>query len=382
MFRRATLWLAFLGPFFFATYYAANAYAASLPHVPNIAFSWEHRVPFLAWTILPYWSTDLLYAVSFYLCRTKEKLDLHAHRLFAIQIFSVLCFFAFPLRYTYAPVQLEGWEAWLFDRLYSFDKPFNQAPSLHVSLAVILWQIYKRFPGRNFYAAWLALAALSTWTTHQHHLLDLPLGAWAGLLTIAAIPLRRPGRITLIYLAGSLALLTTAFFWKLWPLLWPSFTLSLVAAAYYTGDARWLGKKNGRVPFWMWPYEFFAWLNTRLWYRSLPPHDEISPGVHLGRFPSKGERKSFAEIVDCTAELSLPGATNIPFLDLSAKEAPQIQAAVEAIDRAQRPTLICCALGVSRSATVAAHWLFQSGHAANLEDAKRRIKSIRSQVRL
>ncbi len=379
---RATLWLAFLGPFFFTTYYAANAYAASLPYVPNIAFSWEHRVPFIAWTILPYWSTDLLYAASLYLCRTPESLTRHAHRLLAIQVFSVLCFFAFPLRYTYEPVGLSGWEAWLFDRLYSFDKPFNQAPSLHVSLAVLLWQVYKNLPGKSLWAAWLVLAAVSTWTTHQHHLLDLPLGAWAGLLCIAALPLRRPPILCLAYLSVSVALLAAAFQWEAWPLLWPSFALSLVAAAYYTGDPNWLGKKHGRMPFWMWPYELGAWLNTRLWYRDLPSHNEIAPGVFLGRFPSHTEQKRFASIIDCTAELSLPNAINIPFIDFGPKQAPQIQAAMEALGQSPRPTLICCALGVSRSATVAAHWLHQSGQAPTLEAAKRHIKSKRPQVKL
>lgn len=382
MHLRATLWLAFLGPFFFLTYYAANAYAASLPYVPNIAFSWEHQVPFLAWTILPYWSTDLFYGASLYLCKTNEKLTLHAHRLLAIQIFSVACFFAFPLRFTYEPQPLSGWEAHLFAQLYSFDKPFNQAPSLHVSLAVLLWQIYKDVPGKTIWAAWLTLAALSTWTTHQHHLLDLPLGAWAGLLTIAAIPLHKPNKFTLIYLGGSIAFLAATFQWQLWLLLWPSFSLSLVAAAYYTGNPKWLGKRRGKMPFWMWPYELGAWLNTRLWYRNLPAHNEIAPGVFLGRFPTKAEQKNFASIIDCTAELSLPGATNIPFIDFGPKQAPQIQSAIEAINQAPRPTLICCALGVSRSATVAAHWLHQSGQAPTLEAAKQHIKSRRPQVKL
>jgi len=132
----------------------------------------------------------------------------------------------------------------------------------------------------------------------------------------------------------------------------------------------------------MWPYELGAWLNTRLWYRHLPAHNEIAPGVFLGRFPTKAEQKQFASIIDCTAELSLPGATNIPLIDFGPKHQPQIQSAIEAINQAPRPTLICCALGVSRSATVAAHWLHQSGQAISLEEAKQQIKSKRPQVKL
>ena len=84
---RAAVWLALLGAFFFASYNGANAYAASLDHVPSIVFGWERSLPFLGWTILPYWSCDFLYAGSLLLCRTREELDRHAWRLLAIQIF-------------------------------------------------------------------------------------------------------------------------------------------------------------------------------------------------------------------------------------------------------------------------------------------------------
>ena len=32
----------------------------------------------------------------------------------------------------------------MFDALAGFDKPFNQAPSLHIALLVILWELYAR----------------------------------------------------------------------------------------------------------------------------------------------------------------------------------------------------------------------------------------------
>lgn len=83
---RAAVWLALLGSFFFLSYNAANDYAASLASVPSIIFGWERHLPFLAWSIVPYWSCDLLYAVSFVLCRTREELDRHALRLLALQI--------------------------------------------------------------------------------------------------------------------------------------------------------------------------------------------------------------------------------------------------------------------------------------------------------
>src|SRR5271166_1572096 len=95
---RALAWLVFLGPFFFLTYNLANAAAQQRAHVPTLMFAWERHIPFAGWTILPYWSSDLLYALSLALCRTRAELDLHAKRLVAIQIVCIACFLAFPLR--------------------------------------------------------------------------------------------------------------------------------------------------------------------------------------------------------------------------------------------------------------------------------------------
>ena len=56
--RRAIAWLCLLGPFFFASYGAANWLAEQRAHVGAIVFAWEHSIPFVPWTIVPYWSID------------------------------------------------------------------------------------------------------------------------------------------------------------------------------------------------------------------------------------------------------------------------------------------------------------------------------------
>ncbi|RXD77913.1 serine/threonine protein phosphatase, partial [Xanthomonas perforans] len=63
---RAALWLALLGPFFFLSYGLANTLAGRATHVPSVVFGWEHGMPFWPWTIVPYWSIDVFYAVSFF----------------------------------------------------------------------------------------------------------------------------------------------------------------------------------------------------------------------------------------------------------------------------------------------------------------------------
>ena len=137
--RRALLWLALLGPFFFASYGFANWMAGRHAELPVMAFGWETQIPFVPWTIVPYWSIELFYAISFFLCRRRLELDRHALRLFSAQLIAVTCFLLWPLRFSFERPEIDGVCGWLFDVLLGFDKPFNQAPSLHIVLLIVLW---------------------------------------------------------------------------------------------------------------------------------------------------------------------------------------------------------------------------------------------------
>ena len=69
-------------------------------------------------------------------------------------------------------------------------------------------------------------------------------------------------------------------------------------------------------------------------------------------------------------------------LDLTPPTSEQLDAAVQAILdlSGRRPTLVCCALGYSRSAIASAAWLLTAGHAKNTEDALDQVKRARPQV--
>jgi hypothetical protein len=373
------------------TYNFANAAASRRAHVGVLVFPWERHIPFIGWTILPYWSSDLLYGLSLGICRTREELDRHGKRLVAIQIFSIACFLLFPLRCSLDRPRVSGWVGDLFGVLEGFDRPFNQAPSLHVALAVILWTRYRAHttgPLRILLAAWFALVAASTLTTYQHHFIDLPTGAWAGLLVTAALPERRVTaphtRLTLAYLAG--AGICTAGAFKLrgfgWALLWPGFALSMVAAAYWTGDADWLGKRNRLASLLLLPHKAAAWINSRLWTRGEPARNHLRDGVWIGRAPSRRDRKGMNSVVALAPELPIRGDAHVAMLDLTPPAVEQLDAAVRAIMSLadQRPTLVCCALGYSRSAVASAAWLIAAGHAANPDDALEQVRRARQQV--
>ena len=75
---RGILWLLVLGPFFFVSYNWANQWAADRAAdggVTSIVFAWEHAIPFLPWTIVPYWSIDILYGLSLLVCRGRRGVD-------------------------------------------------------------------------------------------------------------------------------------------------------------------------------------------------------------------------------------------------------------------------------------------------------------------
>jgi protein-tyrosine phosphatase len=407
--KSAVLWLLLLAPMFFGTYGFATWVTTQRGDVGSLVFEWENHMPFWAWTIVPYWSIDLLYGLSLLLPRSREELKRHALRLLTAQVIAVSCFLIWPLRFTFDRPELDGVFGWLFDVLAGFDKPFNQAPSLHIALLVILWACYQRhLQGiwRTVMHGWFALIGISVLTTYQHHFIDLPTGAMLGWLCVWLWPLEGPSvlqtarlaprgkrwKLALCYLLGVAAFTVPAFalggVW-LW-LLWPALALLLVAFNYAVLEAGGFQKRaNGRLSAaarWLLaPYLAAAWLNSRLWTRKDPDPDRVLDNVWLGRIPTRQELEdcAFTAVFDLCAELSLnPGSVayrSLPVLDLTAPTAAQCQEAALAIEslRQQGPLLVCCALGYSRSATAVAAWLLHSGRAANIDEAIRLIQCAR-----
>ena len=117
---RSLAWLALLAPLFFLSYGFANRYAAASAGVGSIFFEWERHIPFVPWTIVPYWSIDLLYGLSFLLCRSPREIDRHALRLLTAQIISVACFLAFPLHFAFERPPVDGVFGTMFNVLTGF----------------------------------------------------------------------------------------------------------------------------------------------------------------------------------------------------------------------------------------------------------------------
>lgn len=402
--------LAGLSIFFFTSYNLTNWYTANLSDVGSLFFSWESLIPLWPWTIVPYWSIDLMYGLAILLATSKQSLKILCLRLFSAQIICITCFLIFPLKFSFERPNLDGFLGLWFDVLMGFDKPFNQAPSLHITLLVILWQFYNCYFQSKFNQlllhVWCFLIALSVLTTWQHHFFDVPTGLWAGCFCIwlwpenGMTPLKSKsyakqytwsGIYFLLFLLSlSLAIYIGGI--GLW-LLWLAGAFVLVSANYLQFGATGFQKQaNGHFPFAITilylPYFAIMWLNSRLWTLKNKPADFIMDNVYLGRIASHNtlQTKCIVSIVDFCAELPI-GQFNgyyslIPVLDMTPLSIKQCQLAAETIDQFQKQgsVLVCSALGYSRSATAVIAWLLLTKRAANVEDAITKVKTARCSV--
>jgi protein-tyrosine phosphatase len=410
--RSGLLALLVLGPFFFWSYGAANHWAASRAGVPSIVFDWEAAIPLWPWTILPYWSIDLFYGLSLLLARDALELRRQAARLLTAQLLCVVCFVLWPLKFSTPRPAVDGWAGWLFNALAGFDLPYNQAPSLHIVLLLILWDFYRqRLQGWAAWGlhAWSALIGVSVLTTYQHHFIDVPAGLLAGSVCMWLWPLsgalpwqawRQEGARHPLALAwGGLAVVCAlaALGWGngwsrlAWVLIWPAISFALVALAYLgLGQGVFQKDTQGRhtvgSALLLAPHRWVAWLNARCWTWRLPTSVEVADGVWLGRLPLLWERdhRRFAQILDVTAELrsSHPGLQVWPMLDLVVPQPAQLRLAADhlAVMHARGEVLVSCALGFSRSAAVVLVWLCRSGRAVDVDAAVAHLRLVRPQV--
>jgi hypothetical protein len=246
------IWTLALVLFFFTTYIAAGWVTAQRSNVPSVVFSWEHYIPFVPWTIIPYWSTDLFFITAPFLFRTRSGLRTYGTRILAVQVISIVIFLVFPLQFSFGRPHVDGFLGQMFALRTGIDTQFNQAPSLHIGFAVILWLAFKENTRGwlwRIVQVLLIAMSLSTLTTYRHHFIDLPTGLWAGVFSAFSISekdwtAQRRFHLSIIYVLGAII-----FVW----------------ASYRAGHTRWLV---------LWP----AGLVLLLTYRRGQPGGIHSPG--------------------------------------------------------------------------------------------------------
>lgn len=403
LWKRGALWLLFLGTLFFIAYNYANGYTSTRTDVGVIVANWERSLPFVPWLMLPYMSIDLFYAASLFVFRKRKQLDRHALRLLLATVISLLGFLMFPLRFSFAVPKAEGFNGLLQAALLTFDKPYNQAPSLHISLLIVLWVMYaKKLYGwaRLALHAWFLAIGASVLLVYQHHFIDVWTGALAGLACLYLIPdapftwrwqppsVRSKG-LAKCYGFGAVFLLIIGLLalqvcvWLAVFLWWGATSLSLVAMVYFgfeqlvfqrhRGQMRWPAKLL------LVPYLLGSWLSYRRYTHGGTLPIQVHDKTWLGAFPRNEVNKLgvvWFGVLNMTHEFgAAPIAASrrkyLPVLDLTPPKPATLVRAVRWLDEAQLSgnVLVHCALGVSRSASVVICWLIWRGLAADITQA-------------
>lgn len=394
---------------FVLVYNFTNWAASKRGDLPTAAFQWELNIPFVPWLVIPYWSIDLFFLCAFFLPATRLRLQTLLKRvLWAVAIAG--CFFLlFPLRLLFVRPAVDGPVSVLFGALDNLNNFYNLAPSLHIVLQLILWPEYRsRISGRWLLLlnVWFILIACSTVLVWQHQLIDIFFGGLLGAAVLHFIPgedaqaelaevdrsLRQnaDAKIGLRYLALSVLFLLMSYLAWLpgFILIWPALSFGLVSAAYLgLGPSIFGRSKSPAAAVLFFPYRLLSRLWQSKYQPKIPLVTKLTPEVWFGRYCSKNEIAILQEVGVCSVlylAVEYPcrwpascAAKALPILDLTAPSIPQLKQALGFIDQA-RPdgvVLVQCALGLGRSALVAAAWLIHCGKAADADSAISQIKA-------
>lgn len=168
----------------FVVVYGGANQLASLRGDPYHFFAeWERNVPLVPAMIYVYLSISLLFWLPLFVLDAACLRRLGIAAAICIVI-AGLCFVLFPGTTGFAPTSFaqstDSIESCLFDILHRLDKPYNTAPSLHVSLStLIILATNHSVVSRLLWIGlllWLCIIILSVVLVHQHHLVDVVTG--------------------------------------------------------------------------------------------------------------------------------------------------------------------------------------------------------------
>ncbi len=411
---RAFAWLAFLGPFFFATYGFATWATAQRPHVGALVFDWERTIPFLPWTIVPYWSIDLLYGLSLFTCTDRRELDTHAKRLLTAQVVAVCCFLLFPLTFTFERPVVDGIFGWLFEVPGALRQAVQPgAFAARRAAGDPLGAVRARRDRQR-----LALRSSRLVRADRRvdpHDVAAPFHRYshrcvAGIFLRVAVAAgrgrrrwRRSSRRPTPRAAGSPRVTR----WgrspqPAWRLRWAAQLCGCCGSLWRfrssRSTTRCLVLPDSRSAAGV-SRSHRRRCSRRISRRRAPmsgsaraghaPWAHVADDVWIGRLPHRGELESARFDAHRRHDVRASGlrrsrsrTRTSPFSISRCPDPATIDAAVQAIERrrAAGRVLVCCALGYSRSATAAAAWLVATGRAPTPTAAAARIRTVRPQV--
>jgi len=400
------------GLMFEVFYNACNWLTSLRSDVGTWYYDWELKIPFVPAMIVPYWTLNLFFMGSFFVCTTLAELKVLRTRIGLAILIACSCFLLFPLRLGFPRPEVDGVYGLLFAALRSFDKPFNLSPSLHVALRTLLWPVYvPRTTGvfNLLLRVWFVLIGVSTVFTYQHQVIDVVTGWLLAIACLHLVALPNPeadttlrirnGRVGVYYALGGASLLVAASL--LWPwgavLVWAAVAALVLALGYFAFGAVIYRKLNGRLAFssrvLLVPIVAGQWLSLAYYRRQCRDWDEVVPGLWIGRRLNDREaQRAVAQgvtaVLDLTAEFSEPASfqgrhyLNIPVLDLTAPTEQQLRRASQfiAAEVEHGVVYVHCKIGYSRSAAVVGAYLLQTGRASTVDEAIALLRAARPSI--
>lgn len=393
---------------FLLVYSGTNWFTARRSGVGSFCFAFERHLPFVPLLIVPYLSIDLFFITAPFLCRNERQLLVLTRRIVLAILLAAACFLLFPLRFSFGQPAITGLLGWMFNRFHKMDLPFNQFPSLHIALLLILTPVYmSRCRGvlRALLCAWFTLIGISTVLTYQHHLIDIIGGLALAVICFHLVPdFPQKGvrslpnyRVGSYYFAGAILLIFATVVTR--PigllLLWPAAALLSASSGYAWRGAAIFRKHDGKLPLatyvLLWPILLGQHVSLLYYRRQCNAWDRLTDRVWIGRKLNAAEaRRAIAGGVTAVLDLTGEFAESWPFLaidylqlsamDLTAPSAGQLDRAIEFINAAAGVVYIHCKIGYSRTAAVAGAYLLTSGRAETVEQAVAMLRHARPSI--
>jgi hypothetical protein len=199
--RAALVSMVVCGLMFEVCYNACNWYTSLRSDVGTWCYDWEFEIPFIPAMIVPYWTLNLFFIGSFFVCSTLAELKVLRTRIGLAILIACSCFLLFPLTLVFPRPEVDGVYGLLFAALRSFDKPYNLSPSLHVALRTLLWPVYVPRTSGMFnllLRVWFLLIGISTIFTYQHQVIDVASGWLLAIVCLHLVAQPNPEADTII----------------------------------------------------------------------------------------------------------------------------------------------------------------------------------------
>ncbi|MBX3388295.1 MAG: phosphatase PAP2/dual specificity phosphatase family protein [Phycisphaeraceae bacterium] len=398
-----------LSALFLLVYGATNYLAAARENVGSCVCGWEKHIPFVPWFVIPYMSIDLFFVGAPFVCRTERELRAFTKRIAFAIVVSGLFFLFLPLRFAFERPPVAGLLGVVFDGFRALDQPFNQCPSLHVSLSVLLGAVYLRRTNgivRFVVAVWFGLILLSPVLTYQHHVVDVAGGLALSVLCVFLFPERAPKLLVLpnrrvgsYYITGALLCAAACLVFRPWSwiMLWPAVALGAMGAAYFGVGPGVYRKRRGRLPLTtrlvLWPVLAGQWLSWKHYVRRCNPWDRITDRVWIGGVLTERQARHAIDsgvcaVLDLTGEFSERESflcakyRQEPVLDLTAPTPEVLDRVVAFIERCSTfgVVYVHCKIGFSRSAAAVGAYLIYVGIAGSAQAAMSILREKRPSI--